>query len=73
MPRELIATGPGVMAFRTYDEPTLESDQIRIRSLFAAPKHGTESHVFLGDSIIGERRFDTEYRIFFQSKRNTHA
>ncbi len=68
MPRELIATGPGQTAFRNYDEPPLGDDQVRIRSEFAAPKHGTESHGFLGDTSLSQKSFDEQYRIFLPSE-----
>ena len=64
MLRELIATGPGQTALREYDEPELGAEEVRIRSEFASPKHGTESHGFLADSPFKETRFDPEYRIF---------
>jgi threonine dehydrogenase-like Zn-dependent dehydrogenase len=42
MPQELIATAPRTPALNTYTEPTLGSTQIRIRTVLASPKHGTE-------------------------------
>jgi threonine dehydrogenase-like Zn-dependent dehydrogenase len=42
MPRELIATAPRTPAFRDYDDAPLTERQIRIRTQFASPKHGTE-------------------------------
>ena len=42
MPRELIAVAPRTPELRDYDEPPLGSRQIRIRTEFASPKHGTE-------------------------------
>ena len=64
MPRELIATGPGKTGFRKYEEKPLEGDQIRIRTEFAAPKHGTESHGFAVDSAYSTHFFDPEYRMY---------
>ena len=42
MPRELIATAPRTPVLREYQEPPLGPRQIRIRTEFASPKHGTE-------------------------------
>jgi threonine dehydrogenase-like Zn-dependent dehydrogenase len=42
MPRELIATAPRTPVLNTYDEPPLGEKQIRIRTVLASPKHGTE-------------------------------
>src|SRR5215212_5323296 len=42
MPRELIAVAPRTPALREYVDPPLGARQIRIRTEFASPKHGTE-------------------------------
>jgi len=42
MPNELIALEPRKPAMREYEEPELRLRQIRIRTEFASPKHGTE-------------------------------
>jgi threonine dehydrogenase-like Zn-dependent dehydrogenase len=42
MPRELIALEPRKPILREYEEPGLRLRQIRIRTEFASPKHGTE-------------------------------
>lgn len=42
MPYELIATAPRTPEIREYQEPPLGPRQIRIRTEFASPKHGTE-------------------------------
>ena len=41
MPRELIAVAPRTPELREYEEPLLGHRQIRIRTEFASPKHGT--------------------------------
>jgi threonine dehydrogenase-like Zn-dependent dehydrogenase len=68
MPRELIATAPGQTEFREYEERPLGEREVRIRTEFASPKHGTESHGFLGDSPFAGRRFDPELRIFLPAE-----
>src|SRR5918998_365660 len=42
MPRELIALEPRKPVLREYEEPELGLREIRIRTEFASPKHGTE-------------------------------
>lgn len=42
MPRELIAVAPRTPELRAYQDPSLGPRQIRIRTEFASPKHGTE-------------------------------
>lgn len=42
MPRELVAVAPRKPMLQEFEEPALGADEIRIRSEFAAPKHGTE-------------------------------
>ncbi len=64
MPRELIATAPGKTALWEYEEPPLGEREVRIRSEFASPKHGTEAHNFKSDSIEKDTAFDAEYRAF---------
>jgi threonine dehydrogenase-like Zn-dependent dehydrogenase len=64
MPRELITAAPRKAALREYVEPALAPNQVRLRTIFAAPKHGTESHPFRGDTPFASRAFDQDYRMF---------
>jgi threonine dehydrogenase-like Zn-dependent dehydrogenase len=59
MPRELIAIAPREPVLREYDEPTLEPGQVRIRTVFASPKHGTEL-VAYRDAPVARRKYDRE-------------
>src|SRR5689334_5621916 len=49
MPRELIAVAPRTPELREYPEPPLGPRQIRIRTEFASPKHGTELVAYRDD------------------------
>jgi threonine dehydrogenase-like Zn-dependent dehydrogenase len=51
MPRELIATAPRTPILREYEDPPLGPNQIRIRTEFASPKHGTELVAYRGDAV----------------------
>ncbi|MAG36578.1 MAG: hypothetical protein CL878_10100 [Dehalococcoidia bacterium] len=62
MPRELVTVAPRTPGLREYEEPLLGDTQIRIRTEFAAPKHGTEMV-----SYRAERtgvRYDAEWGYF---------
>lgn len=63
MPREFIALGKEQAAFRAYDSPTLQPDQIRVRTQFAAAKHGTEMAIYKGYAAP-RGRYDAEYQLF---------
>lgn len=51
MPRELVAIAPRTPALREYEEAALGPDQIRIRTGFASPKHGTELVGYRNDPV----------------------
>ena len=57
MPLELVATAPRTPALRSYEEPPLGPRQIRIRTEFASPKHGTEL-VAYRDEPAARRPYD---------------
>ncbi len=59
MPRELIAVAPRTPVLREYDEPPLGPTQIRIRTEFAAPKHGTELVAYRAEPAAS-RPYDRE-------------
>jgi threonine dehydrogenase-like Zn-dependent dehydrogenase len=50
-PRELIATAPRTPELREYEEPLLGPTQIRIKTEFASPKHGTELVGYRNDPV----------------------
>ncbi len=63
MPRELIAPAQEQVAFREYESPPLQANQIRVKSQFGAAKHGSEMASFKG--YAGPRGgYDGEYKIF---------
>jgi threonine dehydrogenase-like Zn-dependent dehydrogenase len=59
MPYELIATGPRNPGLREYEEPILQGNQIRIKTEFASPKHGTEMVFYRGDNV-SRKRYDRD-------------
>lgn len=64
MPRELVAVDVRKPVIREYTDSPLQRDQIRVRTLFGAPKHGTEMHMYRGDNPFADSYFDYEQRIF---------
>jgi len=51
MPRELVAVAPRQPVIREYDDPPLGPRQIRIKTEFASPKHGTELVTYRNDPV----------------------
>ncbi|HEY4385586.1 MAG TPA: hypothetical protein VGN34_14090, partial [Ktedonobacteraceae bacterium] len=54
---------------REDQESALGADQVRIQTEFAAIKHGTEFHLFSGQSPHEDRRFDMDLRLFVQREK----
>src|ERR671912_88017 len=59
MPRELIALEPRKPVLLEYEEPELRLREIRIRTEFASPKHGTEL-VGYRNEPAAQRQYDRE-------------
>lgn len=72
MPRELVAIAPRTPVLREYEEPPLKSHQVRIKSEFSAPKHGTELGLYRGTSPFSVRRWDPQYNMFFPREETEH-
>jgi threonine dehydrogenase-like Zn-dependent dehydrogenase len=51
VPRELVAIAPRTPVLREYEEPALDPTEIRIRTEFASPKHGTELVGYRNDPV----------------------
>jgi threonine dehydrogenase-like Zn-dependent dehydrogenase len=67
MPRELIAVSAERIEFRDYEEPALRAAQVRVRTDYAAAKHGTEAAMVRG---YGAARgpWDGGLRLFDRSR-----
>lgn len=64
MPQGLYVDAPQHVTLAAYTDLPLQADQVRIRSQFAAIKHGTMFHLFSGASPFQHQRFDREGRLF---------
>lgn len=69
MPRELVAVAPRQPVIRDYDEPKLQPKQVRVKSEFSAPKHGTELAMYRGTSPFSAGRYDPELCLFLPEDR----
>ena len=65
MPRELVAIAPREAILREYRETKLGPKQVRVRSEFSSPKHGTELANYRGRSPFNLNRYDHELGLFF--------
>ena len=63
MPRELVASAVGQVAFRDYTVPPLKTGQLLVKSLFGAAKHGTEMALYKGYASP-RGGYDEVYQIF---------
>src|SRR4029453_7947827 len=63
MARELIALAKEQPAFREVTPRALQSGEIRVRSRFAAAKHGTEMALYKGYADP-RGRYDADYQLF---------
>jgi len=64
MPRELVAVAARTPAIREYQDQPLKPGEIRVRTLFGSPKHGTELHMYRGDSPFGDSHWDPVGHVF---------
>ena len=63
MPLELIATAPRTPELRSYEEPPLGKDEVRLRSTFSAVKHGTQLRAYRADTRDVSEPFDPALRL----------
>ena len=63
MPRRLAIAAPFVVEVVPYEEPSLQPNQVRVKSELASAKHGTNISLFEGANFVGQR-FDPEEHIF---------
>jgi threonine dehydrogenase-like Zn-dependent dehydrogenase len=73
MPRELVAIAPRQPVLREYEEPELQPNQVRVRSEFSAPKHGTELGLYRGTSASVNSRYDEALQQFVPREEESRA
>jgi len=65
MPKEVVATAPGCLIFREYEESLLKPNEVRMRSILSAEKHGTTLPVYRGLPPFSEKVYNPELGLFF--------
>ena len=68
--KKLVAVAPRKASIEEYTDEALLPHQARVRTEFAAPKHGTELQDFRGTSPLIEGKFEDERRIFLMREEN---
>ena len=63
MPLELIAAAPRTPVLREYEERPLGQNEVRLKSLLSAPKHGTELRAYRADTMDDTKPYDRELRL----------
>ncbi len=63
MPLELIADQADRAVLRAYQERPLRPDELRVRTIFSAVKHGTELRAFTASTLDSSRPFDWDLRL----------
>ena len=62
--KKLVATAPRVAELKDYTDREINSNEVKIKVEFAAPKHGTELADFRGTTPFIDGKFDEEWRVF---------
>jgi hypothetical protein len=68
MSLELIADRPGHAVLQPYEELPPGPDQVRLRSLFSAVKHGTEFRGFQADTPDATARWDSGLQLHIRGE-----
>ena len=63
MPKELIAVAPRTPVLREYEESSLKPGEVRLRSIFSAPKHGSELRGYRAETKDHTSPFESERRM----------
>lgn len=64
--KKLVATAPRVACLKEYRDRPINSNEVRVKVEFAAPKHGTELADFRGTTPFIDGKFDNDWKIFVE-------
>lgn len=64
MSTEFVVTAPKKIEFRSYEEPALQPDEVRVRSIVSGIKSGTELALYSGETPFLNQQFDPSLRLF---------
>lgn len=62
--KKLVCTAPRVAALVEYEDRVIESNEVKVKVEFAAPKHGTELADFRGTTPFIDGKYDSEWKVF---------
>lgn len=64
MPKQLVAIAPGTAALMDYEDRPIAVDEVKVQSLYASPKHGSELAAFRGESPHIADYYDERWQMF---------
>lgn len=64
--KKLVATAPRVAELVEYEDRVINSNEVKVKVEFAAPKHGTELADFRGTTPFIDGKFDDEWHMFVE-------
>lgn len=73
MPKQLIAAAPHVAEIKEYTDREVRGNEVKVKVLYAAPKHGTELTDFKGTSPFMKEKFDSEWQLFLPREENEES
>ncbi len=62
--KKLVATAPREAALLDYQDRSVEGNEVKVKTLFASPKHGTEVVDFRAKSPFIDENYDPDWKIF---------
>ena len=68
MPRELLLVAPRKLVIREYEERPLKPNEVRIKSVFSAEKHGTMMAFYRGEVPFIDKEFNEQLHLFIRRK-----
>ena len=64
--KKLVATASRVAELKDYEDRPIQSNEVRVKVEFAAPKHGTELADFRGTTPFINGKFDNDWKVFVE-------
>lgn len=64
--KKLVATAPRAAELKDYEDRPIQSNEVRVKVEFAAPKHGTELADFRGTTPFIDGKFDNDWKVFVE-------
>lgn len=64
--KKLVAAAPRVAELKDYEDRPIQSNEVRVKVEFAAPKHGTELADFRGTTPFINGKFDNDWKVFVE-------